>query len=97
MMITKTIQIQEITIDELADRVADKLMSKIEIYLNNYASKDAELFLTRAETAAFLKVDLSTVHNWTKRNKLISYGFGNRVYYKKQEIIDSLENQRLKH
>ncbi len=96
-MITKTIQIQEITVDELANKVAEKLISKIEIYLNQYASKDAEIFLTRRETATFLKVDLSTVHNWTKRNKLIAYGFGGRVYYKKQEIIDSLENQRLKH
>ena len=29
-MITKTIQITEVTIDELADAVADKLMFKIE-------------------------------------------------------------------
>ena len=33
-MITKTIQIQEITVDELADKVADKLLSKIEDYLS---------------------------------------------------------------
>ncbi|WP_302850526.1 hypothetical protein [Polaribacter litorisediminis] len=32
-MITKTIQITEVSIDELADKVADKLLLKIEDYL----------------------------------------------------------------
>jgi len=32
-MITKTIQITEVTVDELADKIADKLLFKIEDYL----------------------------------------------------------------
>ena len=31
-MITKTIQITEVSVDELADKVADKLLLKIESY-----------------------------------------------------------------
>ena len=38
-MITKTIQITEVTIDELADAVADKLMFKIENYLKELSKK----------------------------------------------------------
>lgn len=38
-MITKTIQITEISVDELADKVADKLMFKIEDYLKQLSKK----------------------------------------------------------
>ncbi len=50
---------------------------------NNIHNKE---YLTRQEAAELLRVDLSTIHNWTKRNILTSYGIGGRVYYKKEEI-----------
>ena len=47
-------------------------------------------YLTRDEVAQFLKCDLSTVHNWTKKGKLIPYGLGNRVYYKRTEVENAI-------
>ena len=89
-MITKTIQIQEITVDELAEQIADKLLLKIENYLKELATnKDNEL-LTREETAKYLKINPTTLWHWTNKGKLISYGIGNRRYYKKQEVIAHL-------
>ncbi len=49
-----------------------------------------ETYLTRKEVAGMFKVDLSTIHNWTKRKILTSYGLGGRVYYKLSEINESL-------
>ena len=95
-MITKTIQIQEVTIDELADKVADKLLVKIQGYLDDLNTKENNVYLTRQETADYLKVDLSTIWNWTNKGKLVSYGIGNRRYYNKQEIIDILKKNQLK-
>lgn len=46
--------------------------------------------LTREEVAKILKCDLSTVHNWTKKGFLKSYGINGRVYYKSQEIENAL-------
>ncbi|NQY30382.1 MAG: helix-turn-helix domain-containing protein [Flavobacteriaceae bacterium] len=90
-MIHKTIQIQEITVEELVDKVADKLVLKIEEYLKELSSKKEDVLLSRRETADYLKVDLSTIHNWTKNSKIKAYYLGNRVYYKKEEIIKVLE------
>jgi len=95
-MITKTVQIQEVSVDELADKVADKLLNKIDVYLKEYATKNDDTILTREEAAKFLKINITTLWNWSKRGILIPFGIGNRVYYKKQEIIDYLENHRLK-
>lgn len=95
-MITKTIQVQEITVDELADKVADKLLLKIEAYLKQINSKKDEGLLTRQETAEYLKVSLVTVHQWAKYGIINPVRIGNRVYFKKQSILDVIERQTLR-
>ena len=37
-----------------------------------------------------LKINLSTLWRWTKDGKLNAYGIGNRIFYKKDEILNSL-------
>lgn len=56
----------------------------------NFQPKVPEEFLTRNEVAELLKCDLSTLWNWTKKSKLISYGIGNRTYYKRTEIENAI-------
>ncbi|MBD3863412.1 MULTISPECIES: helix-turn-helix domain-containing protein [Olleya] len=86
-MITKTIEVQEITVDELADRVADKLLIKIKHYLNDLHTNGNEAYLTRQETADFLKISLVSLWNWTNKGIIKSYAIGNKRYYNKQEIL----------
>lgn len=90
-MITKTIQIDNISIDEITALIADKLLSKIVVYIDNYASKENDELLTRKETANYLKVTLSTLWSWSNKGLIKSCSIGNRVYYKKQDILESLE------
>lgn len=52
-------------------------------------SSQTEL-LTREEVAELLKASPTTVYRWTKDGPLSSYGIGNRVYYKRHEVIASL-------
>lgn len=92
-MITKTIQIQEVTIDELAEKVADKLLLKIENYLLKIGATKNEVLLTRQETADYFKVSLVTIHQWVKYGILTPVRFGNRVYFKKQVILDLIDKK----
>lgn len=57
---------------------------------SSYQPKSPEELLTRTETAELLKINISTLSNWTKQGKLKSYGIGNRVYYKRSEIMQSI-------
>jgi hypothetical protein len=95
-MITKTIEIQEIKVDELADKVADKLLNKIKHYLDDLHTNESDVYLTRQETADFLKINITTLWNWTNKGKIKSYGIGNRRYYNKQEIIALLKKNELR-
>lgn len=84
-METKVITIENISVDELADRVAEKLLQKIDILKEN-----KDVILTKKEAEQFLQIDPSTLYNWVKKGKVNCYGIGGRRYFKKQEIIDSL-------
>lgn len=95
-MKTKTIDITEITVDELAEKVAGKLLEKIKNYIDELHKNENEVYLTRKETAEFLKIDSSTLWHWTKKGKINSYGLGNRRYYNKKELIDILKRNELR-
>ena len=65
-------------------------------YWKKIAVKDDDILLTRAEVADYLKVSLTTIHHWSKNGILEPLRIGNRVYYKRKDIIDNLEGKRFK-
>ncbi|WP_435255279.1 helix-turn-helix transcriptional regulator [Tenacibaculum sp. A30] len=94
-MITKTIQITEVTVEELADEVANKLMLKIENYLKELSKKKNDEILTRQEVADYLKISFATIYSWNKHGILNPIRMGNRVFYRKQDILNVLEQQKI--
>ncbi|WP_338840569.1 helix-turn-helix domain-containing protein [Flavobacterium ginsenosidimutans] len=69
-----------------------KKVIKIELgeFIRNNKIYNPNELLTRAEACSFLKINMTTLWNWSKKGKIISYGIGNRVYYKKSELLESL-------
>ena len=68
----------------------DGIQQDIKELKENFEPKAPTEYLTRHEVADLLKCDISTVHNWTVAGKIISYGIGNRVYFKREEIDAAL-------
>jgi hypothetical protein len=58
--------------------------------LNTPAKNDSETLLSRKETCELLRINFSSLWKHTKSGKLKSYGIGNRVYYKKEEVLNSI-------
>lgn len=46
--------------------------------------------LTRDDACSLLKISKTSLWKWTKKRKIIAYGMGNRVYYKRSELMESL-------
>ena len=67
-----------------------ELNSKLEVLINQNKPAPNNEWLTPDEVSQILKVDKSTVHNWTKKGKLKKYAIGNRVYYKRDEVEAAL-------
>ena len=86
----KVIQLHQTTPEELVNVILLGVKKEIEILKQEFRPKEPEEYLTRTEVSKMLKIDLSTVHHWTKRGKLKPYGLGRRVYYKRSEIEQAL-------
>lgn len=78
------------TPDKLRAEILQDFKKEIDLLKKEYRPKEPIAFLTRNEVAEMLKVDLSTVHNWTKSGKLKAYSIGTRVYFKRDEVEQSL-------
>lgn len=76
--------------DQLTQAILNGVDEKFNQLKTEFQPKEPTELLTRNEAKELLKVDLSTLYNWTKKGKLKSYGIGNRVYYKRHEIETTL-------
>lgn len=86
----KELRVQSTTTEELIAKLRSSWNEDLENLKKDLLPKSTEEYLTRYEVSQMLKVDLSTVHNWTKEGKLKRYGIGKRIYYKRSEIENSL-------
>lgn len=82
-----TVQVQGISVETLLGKF-DELKSQIQ-ELQKQPQPDR--LITRDETAKLLGVSLVTLHNWTKANILTAYRVGNKVRFKENEVLASLQ------
>lgn len=80
------ILLNQITPEQLEKQIIDGVKNQLNALIEHFQPKEPTEYLTRHEVANLLKVDISTVHNWTKNGKLTSYNMVGRVYYKRSEI-----------
>ncbi|BDU25134.1 helix-turn-helix domain-containing protein [Flavobacterium sp. GSB-24] len=87
----KSILLHCISPEELKEMIRE--VFRTEAFEPGYpADKEGpEILLTRYETAALLRISLTSLWKWTKEQKLQSYGMGNRRYYKKNEVLQCLK------
>ena len=85
-----TIQFIQSSPEELENRIINRFKNELENLKSDFQPKQPTEYLTRNQVKEMLNVDLSTIHNWTKRGKLQAYGIGNRIYYKRSEIEQAI-------
>lgn len=91
---TGTIQLIQINPDDLQTAIISGVRAEVEKLKEDFQPKQPTEFMTRNEVRDLLQVDISTVHNLTKRGKLKAYGLGGRVYYKRAEVEESIKPLR---
>lgn len=83
--------LQGTTPETLADLISANVKSQLNDLIKELQSKEPEQLLTREQTAKLLQVNLSTLWHWERKGKIKSFGIGNRRYYKRNEILESLQ------
>lgn len=75
-----------ITIEQLAELLKPLVQSLI----TNH-SQTENVLLTREEVCKLLSFNKTSLWKHTKSGKLKSYGIGNRVYYKRNEVLEAIK------
>lgn len=89
--INNSILLQNLSTDDLTELIKDGVKSQLDDFKKNLNVQNPDELLTRQQTCDFLQIDLSTLYLWTKKGKLNAYGIANRRYYKKAELLESLQ------
>ena len=84
------IQITQLSPEDLQELLKELFRSELEALKKQNEKSNADVFYTREETAERLKIDLSTLHRWTKSGKIIPHAIGARIYYKESSIQQAL-------
>jgi excisionase family DNA binding protein len=90
--------IQGYTLEQLAEALKpllQKSQSKTTDQEEPQESKQEEpqesVLLTRDEVCDLLKFNKTTLHKHTRSGRLKSYGIGNRVLYKRSEVLEAVK------
>jgi hypothetical protein len=80
------IQLVGITTEEHNLPIFNYIDKKFEELKKHFQPKELTKYLTRKEVAEMLSVDISSVHNMSKRGVLQKYQISGKVLYKRSEV-----------
>ena len=86
-----SILLQNLNTADLTQLIKDGVKSQLKDFKETFNTHNPDELLTRTETYEFLQIDSSTLWHWTNKGKVKAYGIGNRRYYKKAELLESLQ------
>ncbi len=84
------LQLVGISPEQLQTAISDDVREQLAELKKSFEPKTPEEYLGRKETADLLKINLSSLYNWTKKGRLKSYGISGKVYYRRSEVESTL-------
>ena len=86
---TTPILLNGITLEQLVEALKPLLQPQKATIENPLPESD---LLTREEACKLLSINKTTLWKHTKSGRLKSLGLGNRVYYKKSEVLEAVKH-----
>jgi excisionase family DNA binding protein len=93
---TNTIQVTNINPNELVELISNGIKEQLKefsIKLNSEPTETLKPHLTRKETANYFNVSLNCVNMWVNKGIIKSYKVGQRVFFKREEILRVMFDQ----
>ena len=88
---TNVLQLENTTALDFKNEILNGVKDCLKGFANTLQNPDNDKLLTRAETAKMLSVSLVTLWDWTKKDLIPAYLIGNKVRYKKSEVLEALQ------
>jgi excisionase family DNA binding protein len=90
-MLKQIVQIENTNIIDFKKEIMSSVSEAFKDFANSMQSKEDDILLSREETAKMLSVSLVTLWDWTRKDIVPAYRIGNKVRYKKSEVISALQ------
>ena len=90
-MTKQILQIENTNTIDFKNEILNGVSDVLKGFANNLQNNDNGVLLTREETAKLLSVSLVTLWGWTKKDIVPAYRIGNKVRYKKSEVLNALQ------
>lgn len=88
---TNSILLQNVSPEALTELIKESVKSQLDDLKKDLQTHNPDELLTREQTCEFLQIDSSTLWHWTNKGKVTAYGIGNRRYYKRAELLESIK------
>jgi len=89
-MVTSSIQLLQVTPTELVSLLTEGIKESLKTFQQpQEAHKE---ILTRKEVAELFDVSLVCIHDWVNKGLLHPYKLGNRTFFKRSEVLETLYN-----
>lgn len=85
-------QLHNCSPEELIQSFSKLLDKRIEDLKENFQPKTPEEFLTRKQAVELLGISYGTLHDWANKGILKTLKIGNRTYYSRKAIEETLYN-----
>ena len=76
----------QFTLSETYVEELKSLKEELQEIKKKFKPKEQSIYLSRKDVVEMLQIDISSVHNWTKKGILQAYQIGGRVFFKRKEI-----------
>jgi len=87
----KTINFIETETETLVNLIDEKIQRRLNEFEKNL-QKEPDDFMPRDETISFLKISYGCLHKWTQKGIVKKFKIGNKVFYSRKQIMETLLN-----
>ena len=88
-MKTNLIQIENINVEDFTNEIIKGVMTALK-GSESYSQNNSEIILSREEAAKLLSISLVTLWDLTRKDKIAAFRIGNKVRYKKSDVLKAL-------
>lgn len=90
-MSKQILQLENTNANDFKNEIVKDVTNALKGYAEALQNSDNDKLLSRQETATLLSVSLVTLWDWSRKSIIPAYRIGNKVRYKKSEILQALQ------
>lgn len=83
-------QIENTNADDFKNEIINGVITALKSFGGQSQTNNSEIILSREEAAKLLKISLVTLWDMTRKDKIPAFRIGNKVRYKKSDVLNAL-------